>query len=294
MADQTVLSTLNFVGAGVLALLGFGVLALAIRQEPLSSKGDQPSASEPSAPTQTQPSASALSAQQQTQPHRTAFLLFWAISWLATALNWLLQSLDQFSLPVWLEFAVDTVANFGLWLAAYALYCGANFDWRDRNLKTGYALLPFVMLFVAIPEFLVGTSKSWESWGLIFVVPNTMMSFFGLILVGLYLFLDLHKSALGLILFSILIIYAVPQLAYYATLVVNPNSNFMEHLQMFFVIGKIWLIVAFVVAVVSFYKADGVEKVVNSVRLVVNLARLVVAIIGIAVSVLFIILRLHQ
>jgi hypothetical protein len=144
----------NVLGAGLLAFQAFVLLALAVHFE---------------------------------RPrHHSAFLLFWASACTGNFASWLVSRFEFARETKWDDLALDTVINFVLAFAAYALFRGEKFDWGDRHLRTGYAVVPAVALLFVVLDVVVKSEH--PVWVLSYTSPNMLMSVGALLAVGAALF----------------------------------------------------------------------------------------------------------
>jgi hypothetical protein len=227
------LVNLNFLEAGILALLGFGALAVAVYFDG--------------------------------KRHHEAFLLFWAIAQTSIAVSWY-TTLGHL---LWANLTLDTLTNFYLAFAAFALLRGVHFDWNDRHLKAGYALLAVFMLLV----FMAGTLVSSKNlvWLLAYSAPNMLMSTAAFFALGYALFREESATQTRWPILFIFGCYAILQPASYFIDILDPTggSEARQLIRTLFAIGKFSIIVIFIAILVSFNRKNLAEPFVKAVQMCV-------------------------
>src|ERR1700730_759285 len=232
----------NFLGATVLASLGFGALAVATR------------------------TAVAL--------YHRSFLLFWAIAWSGTTLGWVAEVKDAFS---WLSLVLDVVQMFCLYFAAYALHRADDFAWSDHGFTTMFALLPIAMLLVMLNGVLV--SESHTLWRFCYLGLHAAASIIVMLWIGWTLFVELGRQQMvfvGVTVFAIFILYAFFQIPDYMLLILDPKNQSPERtlLRTFFVTFKFILISSFIVIAISFYSSLVTPRVIKNTQTTLTVANI--------------------
>jgi hypothetical protein len=249
---MTFIQTLNFLEAGLLALLGFGALAISIYFDG--------------------------------KRHHVAFLLFWSVAQASIAIDWRVQFRDA----LWAELTLDTVSNFSLLFAAFALFRGVEFDWNDRILKVGYALAAFFGILMFTAGSVIRTEASVSS--LVYIAPNMLMSTaaFGFLAVGL--FRELNASELrwaGVASAVVFCCYSVLQPASYAIRILDPTGTGHDRqvMRTLYAVGKLSIVVVFIAVMFAFNRQARAEP-------LLKLTEISLTIISIAVTSIHLILHL--
>ncbi len=232
---MTILEKINFAGATILAIQAFIIFVVAYhRQQSL---------------------------------HLQAFFVHWGIVWLCLFIFYLLDLIYETPALTYVGMSVDTIGNFALAFAAYALFRADQFNWSDRLLIYGYGILPIVIVFNIAVYVLIPNSDI--VWIMFYNSPNILMAAGCSIAIGIGLFREPTAKVVRWPLMIVFLTYAFLQIpAYYLDFLKNvPELDASKNaMSVFLASGKFVLIVAFTTMAISNTEI-GSEKFVKTIQI---------------------------
>lgn len=200
--------------------------------------------------------------------HIQAFLVYWGIVWITIFIYYLLNFVNQTRPVELVGLSLDTISNFSLAFAAYALFKGKEFSWSDKYLRMGYGILPVAIISTITINVLVTSPDI--IWRMFYTSPNILMAAACAIAVGIALFKEPIAKVVQWPILIVFIIYAFIQIpSYYFDFIdMSVYSDEPSKIMgMFRAAGKFTLLVLFSAIAISAGEKKKAESFVLSVKL---------------------------
>jgi hypothetical protein len=153
--------------------------------------------------------ALAILTQHDGMTHIRAFLGFWGVVAALGVLDRLLtSSWSWYSGHASFGLAMDAISNMFVIIAAYAMYRGTAFSWRDTALHALYWAVP-VLFFIELGLGYLADHEKALVWQLFYAAPSAFIASVGLALVAIAVsFLAATKFGLAISLVVVLATYS--------------------------------------------------------------------------------------
>jgi hypothetical protein len=216
--------------------------------------------------------ALAILTQHDGMTHIRAFLGFWGVVAALGVLDRLLtSSWSWYSGHASFGLAMDAISNMFVIIAAYAMYRGTAFSWRDTALHALYWAVP-VLFFIELGLGYLADHEKALVWQLFYAAPSAFIASVGLALVAIAVFREPLVAPVRWPLAILFALYAYLQMPAYICdyIQIEPLKEQVKEGQRiivsFLAATKFGLAISLVVVLATYSKIAPAERIASQAR----------------------------